>query len=304
MELGTHFNSKFLLFGEYGLIYDAMALSVPFPKFSGFLDFDSDQSHLESVTEIRKFYEYLKSLDTAHPLNYPFDLDRFKSDLDQGLFFHSNIPQQYGLGSSGALVAALFSRYAVISVPKEELAPEILKADFSILESYFHGKSSGLDPLISFLNKPILIDSKKQICSIEFDMSKSGLAMALIDTKTTGATGPLVKHFIDLFNLPEFELAFQQQFMPANNGCIESLLSGNKEKFFSYLPQLVKFQVYQFHEMIPAGFHRVISFAHCEKVYIKLLGSGGGGYLLAFAESQDILDQWSKKRGIEILSLF
>lgn len=304
MKLGTHFNSKFLLFGEYGLIYDAMALSVPFPKFSGFLDFDSDQSHLESVTEIRKFYEYLKSLDTAHPLNYPFDLDRFESDLDQGLFFHSNIPPQYGLGSSGALVAALFSRYAVNSVPKEELAPEILKADFSILESHFHGKSSGLDPLISFLNKPILIDSKKQICPIEFDMSKSGLAMALIDTKTTGATGPLVKHFIDLFNLPEFELAFQQQFIPANNGCIESLLRGDMEKFFSYLPQLVKFQVYQFHEMIPAGFHRVISFAHCEKVYIKLLGSGGGGYLLVFAESQDILDQWSKKRGIEILSLF
>ena len=76
MEFGTSFNSKFLLFGEYGLIYDAMALSVPFPKFSGFLDFDLDQSHLESVTEIRKFYEYLKSLDTAHPLNYPFDLEQ------------------------------------------------------------------------------------------------------------------------------------------------------------------------------------------------------------------------------------
>ena len=127
--------------------------------------------------------------------------------------------------------------------------------------------------------------------------------MALIDTKTTGATGPLVQHFIDLFNLPEFELAFQQQFMPANNGCIESLLSCDIEKFFSCLAQLVKFQVYHFHEMIPAGFHRVISFAHCEKVYIKLLGSGGGGYLLAFAESHDILDQWSKKRGIELLPI-
>jgi len=304
MKLGTAFNSKFLLFGEYGLIYDAMALSVPFPKFSGFLDFDLDQSHLESVTEIRKFYEYLKSLDTAHPLNYPFDLDRFESDLDQGLFFHSNIPQQYGLGSSGALVAALFSRYAVNSVPKEELAPEILKADFSILESYFHGKSSGLDPLISFLNKPILIDSKKQICPIEFDMSKSGLAMALIDTKTTGATGPLVQHFIDLFNFPEFEHAFYDQFIPANNGCIESLLIDDKPSFFKHIEKLVKFEVYQFHQMIPVNFHRVITFAHCENVYIKLLGSGGGGYLLAFAESQDILDQWSKKRGIELLSLF
>jgi len=128
--------------------------------------------------------------------------------------------------------------------------------------------------------------------------------MALIDTKTTGATGPLVKHFIDLFNLPEFTQAFKDQFIPANNGCIESLLNGDKQNFFLHLEKLVRFQVYHFHEMIPAGFHRVISFAHCEKVYIKLLGSGGGGYLLAFAESNDVLDRWSKKRGIEILSLF
>ena len=127
--------------------------------------------------------------------------------------------------------------------------------------------------------------------------------MALIDTKTTGATGPFVQHFIDLFNFPEFEQAFYKQFIPANNGCIESLLSGDQEKFFSNLEQLVKFQVYHFHRMIPVNFHRVITFAHCEKVYIKLLGSGGGGFLLAFAESQNVLDQWSKKREIELLSI-
>jgi len=304
MEIGTHFNSKFLLFGEYGLIYDAMALSVPFPKFSGFLDFDKDHSHLESNAEIQKFYEFLKSLDSSQTLHFSFDLERLKNDLGEGLFFNSNIPPQYGLGSSGALVAALFSKYAFPSDLGNNLSPEILKANFSVLESYFHGKSSGLDPLISYLNKPILVDSKKQICPIEFDLYKSGLAMALIDTKTTGATGPLVKHFIDLFNLPEFTQAFEDQFIPANNGCIECLLNGDKSNFFLHLEKLVRFQVYHFHEMIPAGFHRVISFAHCEKVYIKLLGSGGGGYLLAFAESNDVLDQWSKKRGIEILSLF
>ena len=294
------FNSKFLLFGEYGLIYDAMALSVPFPKFSGFLDFDADHSHLESTGEIRKFYEHLVSDDSTQTLHFPFDMERLKNDLDRGLFFNSNIPQRYGLGSSGALVAALFGKYAFPSNLGNDLSPEILKANFAVLESYFHGKSSGLDPLISYLNKPILIDSKKQICPIEFNLEQSGLSMALVDTKTTGATGPLVKHFIDLFNLPEFKLAFDNQFIPANNGCIESLLSGDKPKFFQHLEQLVRFQVYHFHQMIPVSFHRVITFAHCEKVYIKLLGSGGGGFLLAFAESDDVLDRWSKKRGIEL----
>lgn len=304
MEPGTHFNSKLLLFGEYGLMFDAMALSVPFPRFSGFLDFDSDSSHLESTAEIRKFYNHLKSGKAFEALHFQFDLTKLERDLEKGLYFNSTIPQQYGLGSSGALVAALFSKYILVSAPENELSPERLKADFALLESYFHGKSSGLDPLISYLNRPILIDSEKQICPmIDFDLNKSGLAMALIDTKKTGATGPLVQHFIDLFNLPEFELAFQKQFLPANNGCIESLLSGDKQKFFAHLEQLVRFEVYHFHRMIPANFHRVISFAHCEKVFIKLLGSGGGGFLLAFAETWDVLDRWSKKRGIDLLKV-
>ncbi len=303
MELGTIFNSKLLLFGEYGLMYDAMALSVPFPQFSGFLDFESNHLHLESTAEIRKFYKHLKLADSNKELHFSFDLPRLENDLERGLFFNSSIPQQYGLGSSGALVAALFGKYAFPSNLGNNLSPEILKANFAVLESFFHGKSSGLDPLISYLNKPILVDSQKQVIPVDFDLQKAGLAVALVDTKTTGATGPLVKHFIDLFNLPEFALAFEGQFIPANNGCIESLLNGDKQNFFLHLEKLVRFQLYHFHEMIPAGFHRVISFAHCEKVYIKLLGSGGGGFLLVIADSDHILDQWAEKRGIELLKV-
>jgi mevalonate kinase len=300
MEQGTIFNSKLFLFGEYGLMYNAMALSVPYPKFSGFLDFDFDHTHADSTAEIKKFCKHLKIGDSNKELHFSFDLPRLENDLANGLFFNSSIPQQYGLGSSGALVAALFDKYAFPSSLGNNLSPEILKANFAILESFFHGKSSGLDPLISYLNKPILIDAKKQITPVDFDLQKLGLAVALIDTGTTGSTGPLVKHFIDLFNLPEFSQAFESQFIPANNGCIDALLIGDKQRFFLNLEKLVKFQVYHFHRMIPANFHRVINFAHCSKVYIKLLGSGGGGYLLAFAESEKIMDEWSAKRGIQL----
>ncbi|HAQ20357.1 MAG TPA: mevalonate kinase [Prolixibacteraceae bacterium] len=296
-------NSKLLLFGEYGLMYDAMALSVPFPRFSGFLDFDPDYSHLESTAGIRKFYEYLKSGDSFQKLHFSFNLESLGNDLSRGLFFNSNIPQQYGVGSSGALVAALFSRYAATSVPKEKLTPELLKADFSLLESYFHGRSSGLDPLISYLNRPILINAEKQIVPLDFDLGNSDLAIALIDTQTTGATGPLVQHFIEQFTFPEFELAFERQFIPANNGCIESLLKGNHQYFFLYLEQLIHFQLQHFRRMIPGNFQVFISDAVVEKVFIKLLGSGGGGFLIAFAETEMILDRWSEKDGIELLKV-
>jgi mevalonate kinase len=299
----TTFNSKLLLFGEYGLMFGAMALSVPFDRFSGYLDFDINCLHQESTAEIGKFYNHLITENANQKLNFPFDLARLEKDLGKRLFFNSNIPQQYGVGSSGALVAALFSRYAEGVKHENELKPELLKADFAILESFFHGKSSGLDPLTSSMNKALIIDSEKQIRTVDFDLKGLDLAIALIDTKTTGATAPLVKHFTDLFNLPEFEQAFYKQFIPANNGCIESFMMNDKTTFFQHLEQLVRFEKYHFHQMVPANFHRVISFAHCEKVYIKLLGSGGGGYLLAFAETQSAIDQWSTKRGIKLMKV-
>ncbi|HEX7584057.1 MAG TPA: hypothetical protein VF373_05175, partial [Prolixibacteraceae bacterium] len=83
----TSFPSKLILFGEYGLMFDAMALSVPFPKFSGFLDFDTDQSHPESTSEIRKFYEHLKTGESYQKLHFRFDLERLEDDLKIGLFF-------------------------------------------------------------------------------------------------------------------------------------------------------------------------------------------------------------------------
>ena len=41
-----------------------------------------------------------------------FDFDKLDSDLQNGMYFDSSIPQGYGVGSSGALVAAFYDRYA------------------------------------------------------------------------------------------------------------------------------------------------------------------------------------------------
>ncbi len=303
MDLGPSFNSKFLLFGEYGLMYGAMALAVPFPKYSGRLAFDTDGRHQESTAQMRKFFDHLKTKDSELNLHFPFDLGQFEVDLDRGLYFDSNIPQQYGVGSSGALVAALFSQYAFPSDMGNNLSSELLKANFAILESFFHGRSSGLDPLISYLNKPILIDRENHVTPIAFDPQHAGIAMALIDTQTSGATGPLVQHFINLFNFPEFEQAFEQQFIPSNNACIESLLQNNIPAFFQNVERLARFEVYHFHEMIPVHFHRVISHSICSKIYIKLLGSGGGGFLLAFADSDKKLNDWAAKYGFQLTKI-
>ena len=96
-------------------------------------------------------------------------------------------------------------------------------------------------------------------------------------------------------------MVFEREFIPANNGCIHSFINDKKVEFFSLLEQLILFQLQYFRKMIPMDFHSIISNALNDKVFIKLLGSGGGGFLLAFADSEPLLNWWADKEGIRLL---
>ena len=49
-----------------------------------------------------------------------------------------------------------------------------LRSYFALMESFFHGSSSGLDPLISYLNQAILIRSKDDFERVEISFSQYG----------------------------------------------------------------------------------------------------------------------------------
>ena len=289
------FYSKLLLFGEYGLMYDAMALSIPFYRFYGYLDIDSHQINQYSNNEIRKFSHYLA--DISDQLQYPFTPESIKVDIDKGLHFKSTIPLQYGLGSSGALIAALFKRFTALFPEKDVWVLNHLKEDFALLESHFHGRSSGLDPLVSFINQPVLLHQDKSLETISLDLHQQSWSFALIDTKATGATGPLVQLFMERMKDQDYKTAFQKEYLPASNGCIQSLLNGD-QAFFTFLNQLIHYELQHFDQMIPTGYDFLIKDAINQNVYIKLLGSGGGGFLLAIAPSAETMDQWAESKAI------
>ena len=106
-------------------------------------------------------------LQTDQPELVTFDLNTLQNDVNNGMYFDSSIPQGYGVGSSGALVASIYDKYAddKITVLENLTRDKLLKLKeiFSFMESFFHGKSSGLDPLNSYLSLPILINSKNHI---------------------------------------------------------------------------------------------------------------------------------------------
>ena len=122
------------------MIFGSEALLTPyysaFGEWSSVINRPSAQA-FESNESIRKFYNYLNDNDEFRIL----DLKRFEMEINAGLFFDSNIPLGYGVGSSGALVAAIFDRYKLIEIndiPK-------LKNFLAKMESFFHGSSSGME---------------------------------------------------------------------------------------------------------------------------------------------------------------
>ena len=290
MMKGPLFYAKILLFGEYGIIKNAKALSIPYNYYKGALRMDGNttEAAVSSNAKLKAFAEHLTTLDSAL---VTFDHKRLISDLNKGMYFDSSIPQGYGVGSSGALVAAIYDRYAfekitvLENLTRQKLTK--LKDIFSAMESFFHGKSSGLDPLNSFLSLPILIHSKSKIepTGIPSQSQKGKAAVFLLDSGMTSETAPLVSIFLDNLEAPAFRKMMKHEFIAISDRCIEHFLSGNISDLFSDVKKLSSVVLEHFSPMIPKRFRAVWKKGiDTNAYYLKRCGSGGGGYILGFTQ--------------------
>ncbi len=283
------FHAKILLFGEYGIIEDSQGLTLPYSFYKGTLKFSDLSSDFEqkSNLSLKRYSDYLSSLEL--PENFKLDVDDFKTDISNGLFFDSNIPQGYGVGSSGALVAAVFERYSLVkrnpdTITKDELKD--LKKVFGKLESYFHGTSSGIDPLICYMNLPILIENRENVDKVSIPNGEWGKgAIFLIDSGTVGETGPMVQIFFEKMKTEGFRKTLKEEFIRYNNACIDTFLRKDINPFFRNLKKLSVWAYEHFRPMIPESLYQVWKKGiDTNAYYLKLCGSGGGGYILGFTK--------------------
>ena len=311
------FYSKIMLFGEYSIILGSMGLTIPYAHFNGELGFINKNRYTDldfarhSNRQLADYYRYLLELENNHQLPEGFSLQQMAREIDEGLYFESTIPEGYGLGSSGALVAAIYHRYSKktsrskLNGHGEEIAT--LKKEVAILESYFHGTSSGIDPLICYLKNPLLLKDQKAISPVEiprYDLHP-GDAIFLVNSGKTGKTAPLVQQFIHDCEHPAFYSLMASQYIPINNQCIETLTQGNLEAFFPVLEELSHFQLHHFQRMIPANIEADWHYGLKSRKYtLKLCGSGGGGFVLGFTHDYEGVEKQFSAKGLEVIPVY
>jgi mevalonate kinase len=289
---GPLFYAKILLFGEYGIIKDSKGLAIPYNSYKGALKSASNLSGeaKKSNENLIKLYDYLKNTPTDL---VSFNFNAFKEDIDSGMYFDSSIPQGYGVGSSGALVASIYDQYAEdkITILENLTRDKLLKLKdiFSLMESFFHGKSSGLDPLNSYLSLPILINSKTNIEPAGIPSQKEGKgAVFLLDSEQVGETEPMVNIFMNKMKNEGFRKMLNEEFAIYTDECIDNFLDGNVSSLFGNVKKLSKLVLANFKPMIPSAFHKIWEQGiQTNDYYLKLCGSGGGGYILGFAQDYD-----------------
>lgn len=310
---GPLFYAKILLFGEYGIIKDSKGLSIPYNAAMGALIIpkNSEEGNPSSNSSLAGFAVHLADLQSKNPELFSFDLKQLKADISNGLYFDSTIPQGYGIGSSGALVAAIYDNYAqhkitvLENLTREKLLQ--LKQLFGTMESFFHGKSSGLDPLNSYLSLPILIHAQDHIAStaIPSQHTAGKGAVFLLDSGQVGETAPMVQLFMEQMKQEGFRNMLKDQFIKHTDACVDDFVNGNVHSLFSNMRQLSKVVLDHFKPMIPTEFHELWREGlKTNDYYLKLCGSGGGGYILGFAPDLEKAQKTLKDYHLEVVYNF
>jgi mevalonate kinase len=305
----TYFYSKILLFGEYAILKNSRGLSIPYRLYKGSLKFGelNKKKVKESNNILIRFCEYIECISIKNK----FDLKKMKTDIKSGLYFESSIPIGYGIGSSGALVAALYEKYysdKVLTVNNLDNEKNIiLKNVFSIMESFFHGESSGLDPLNSYLNSPILINSKKEIEIIEIPIENinGNKGFFLIDSGLNRNTESLVNLFFELMEDKDVSNAFDKEFIYYTNKCVDNLLKSEFNELFMNTKKISKFILENFEFMIPKGFKNLWKKGiSSEDFILKPCGSGGGGFILGLSMDLNKAKSYFSKFSFKVVFSF
>lgn len=268
-----------MLFGEHTVIKGSQALAMPINDFYGQWKYTTNKAEFKKLQyDLPIFQRYLEK----QGLNQWINITALANALQQGLYFDANIPTGYGVGSSGALCAAILDKFGK---NKETFSLLELKKIFAKMESYFHGASSGTDPLVSYLNYPISLGTEiKRVALKEAD--KNGkCAIFLLDTGIKREASPFINEFLERCKTEVYDSNCQSQLVPLVDDAIHTFLHGQWALLFSTMHELSLFQYRYFDFMILNDFKNIwLEGLSSSNFKLKICGAGGGGFLLGISK--------------------
>lgn len=283
--LRKFYPGKLLLFGEHTINRGSMGLAMPLAGFGGSITMlppTEEQNPIAQISNaaIRLLIAYVKEQEEIANL---FNINQLTLDADAGLWFDANLPIGYGLGSSGALVAAIYDRYGLPEKRVEDSTQ--VKNILAIMESAFHGKSSGLDPIVSWLDKTVLIEHGEVSRHIELPNTGHRFHVFVIDTGKSRVTSEYVNRFLERYENKDFHDRVDMRLVPAVNNCISGLLAGDYDGIWRNLKTVSALQLELLPDFIPAALHDKWKEGLSNNLfYLKLCGAGGGGFMLGFCD--------------------
>jgi mevalonate kinase len=275
--------SKLLLFGEYSILMGSSAITLPLWNFDALLQISGTPLSSEaskSNQNLRNFYNYLIKNKSSY--EDFIHLNGFWESLENGLYLRSNIPEGCGLGSSGSVCVSIYRAFA--SKVIDDL--QFLKVFFGHMESFFHGKSSGIDPMAIYMEKPLLFKGPDmEVLEPKKFHLPDNMHIYLLDSRIARKSETFIESFLEHIKDPTFQNIFNQNYIPILEEIIESLISKTPFRW-ELLNKLSALQLQYFQKMIPTPILKIWKESLSTNNFcIKLLGAGGGGYFLVFSLS-------------------
>lgn len=263
--------AKLLLFGEHTVLVGSSSLAIPLPMYT--------MSWVEKTGDhpswLSDYSTYLKEACADI-----IDITKFESWIDR-YTIQGNIPIGYGLGSSGALTAAI---YDICGSDNNHEDYDLHQSRMAKMESFFHGESSGFDPLISFVGSPVLRSSEGNIIG-EHDLSL-GMSVGLIDSGKSRVGRDMIKSFRAAYAMNN------EQFFPLisiNTEVSSDVFHQSTQDLTHRIRRISELQMEVMSFLITPEISRIWKVGlQTDQYYMKICGAGGGGYYLVFAADREV----------------
>ncbi|MEM1217172.1 MAG: hypothetical protein AAGJ82_15865 [Bacteroidota bacterium] len=290
MEGSKRYSAKLLLFGEHTILRGSRALAQPLASYG--CTWVRATGATTYTAQLRAFSEYL-----AAQLPDCFAIQQWQEDLAAGWHLHSTIPIGYGLGSSGSVCAAVFDRYATAQ-GQRQLRERGPKAFFAVMESHFHGASSGTDPLIIHEQQTLELFPDGTYAAVTIAPLPAPWRLFLLDTQTPRKTTTFVQYFLQRFEEEDdFRTMVNKEWISATHAAIDALKAGQITDFAEAFRRISRFQLDHLPPMVIPSVRDVWTQGLSSQAYsLKICGAGGGGCCLGLTadwpRTRELLSAW------------